>query len=158
MDGTGVHDSRTEYSLSIETDVKDNDNYIRRRYTTITPKVVGFLCFVWIIGMILGSVNDFRTDLCETDTAGVTHCYDTTAKYLASLDNVFVQTSILGINIPVPNTDYIKTLAQVATMQFSFIQGQWQIVWAIVMLPLCAMAIFGLLTWALQIFQGFLPF
>ena len=123
----------------------------------MTPKVIGFFVFVWVVAIILGSVYDYRSDLCTTDTQGITHCYDTTMNYLVNMDNAFMQTDFLSLSIPVPNPDYIETLTQAMTLQFSFFHGNWWLLWAVVCGPLVAMGIFGMLTWALQIFQGFLP-
>lgn len=100
---------------------------------------------------------DYRTDLCQTDTGGVIHCSDTTFDYLINMKDAVRTYDVLFLHIPLPNADYIKVIVQASLLQFTFLHGQWQIFWLIVCAPLVIATIFGLLTWALQIFQGFLP-
>ena len=123
----------------------------------MSPKILGFVVFCWIIGVLLGSIYDNRTDLCETDTAGEDHCYGTTIEYLMDTKNIISHIGVAQVSIPVPNPSYISVLVQALTMQFSFLHGQWFLVWLIICLPIVAMSIFALFTWAMQLLQGFVP-
>jgi len=113
------------------------------------------------MAVILGSVYDYRTDLCyETisSTGAIqTTCAASTFDYLTSASAVVTHYSVMGVSIPFLNTDWIGTLMQTLTLQFSFIQGQWLIFWILVCAPLVAGSVFAFATWSIQMFQGFIP-
>lgn len=116
--------------------------------------ILGFICFVWIIGAILGSTfeyHDTEDTWAGTGTGGYQTAPVTTFQYLINVKNAVQRSEILGgIPIPVPNTEYFDTAIKVTTWQFSFWYDDdgtfvYGLVYYIMILPICIIGIATLL-------------
>ena len=119
--------------------------------------VLAFLLLVWVVGIFLGASYEKKTGVDWPGSEGSEG--QTTLNYLMSAKNATHQHSLFGsIEMPLPNPEYFKTWLRVMTMQFEFMDGGWQIVQWLVLLPLAAAAIFVILFAMTQLLQGFIPF
>jgi len=123
----------------------------------MSNKWIAFLVFCWLMAAVFGAIYDKSDDICNSDTAGVEHCAENDLAFLLNGDNVVRYVGIMGVQIPILNPQWMGVFMQALTLQFSFITGQWMIVWLLIAAPLVAAAVFGIITWGLQIIQGFVP-
>jgi hypothetical protein len=64
----------------------------------LSQKWIAFIVFIYAISVYLGATYDQRNDLCQPDTGGTTHCYETTRDYLLSMKNAIVHASVILLN------------------------------------------------------------
>jgi len=123
----------------------------------MSNKWIAFLVFVWLFAAVMGAMYDKSEDICVYDTEGVQHCYESDLAFLMDASNTVGHIGIMGVSIPMINPQWMGIFMQALTLQFSFITGQWMIFWLLVCAPLVAAGVFGIVTWGLQLLQGFVP-
>ena len=123
-------------------------------------KWLGLAAFVWVVGMFLGSTFEYHTEAAGTwggsGTGGyVNETPVSTLNYLSNFNNVIRDTTIFGvITLPVPNTEWFKTLGRVMVWNFQFLTGGAMMFYWIFILPITIMLI-GTILWSLvAIIQG----
>lgn len=125
----------------------------------MNAKLLAFFLFVYLIGFFLGTLLDHNSNMCSVDTDGVTHCYDSTLNYLLDVKNLTRSSANTGtVSIAMFNVDYIGTFVQSVFLWFPNLwEGDFVLVWIFIFAPLCAMGLLALISFSLQIIQGFLP-
>jgi len=132
-------------------------------------KWIGFVTFVWIILLFLGSTFEKQTTLAGTWEAGEG---ETALEYLVNVKNITYADAETGkLAWLTPNPEYFVKLAQVLTWDFSFLKcpaddpitptidesrcGYEMIRW-IVFVPFTVAVLFGLIITFVQLLQGFI--
>ena len=125
----------------------------------MNPKLLAFFLFCYLLGFFLGTLLDHNVNNCAVDTDGVMHCYDSTLNYLLDVKNLTRSSANSGtVSLAMFNVDYIGTFVQSIFLWFpNMWEGDMVLVWVFVMAPLCAMGLLAIISFSLQIIQGFLP-
>jgi len=123
----------------------------------LNPKWIGLIVFVWITLTFLGATFEGHSTT-TGDWEGDTQ--ETQLEYLMNVKNVVAQTSETGeVSFVLFNTEYFKTVWQMITWDFTFLQGEgYEIIRWIVFIPISAVISYGLLYAFIQLAQGFIPF
>lgn len=110
--------------------------------------------FLFIIGAVLGSTFEEHTG---SDWAG--HTGETTIEYIFDFKNAVYRQSATGEwTFVMFNTDYFKTWMRVLTFDFTFFDGELEIVRWLLFIPLAIPIIWSIGYAAFQLLQGFIPF
>jgi len=122
----------------------------------MSGKFLAFIVMIWVIGAILGSTFEYQYTEAAWAGTDTTSEYATisTVEYLMNLENATQDTDLGLVSIPVPNADYFKTIFKVATLQFSFISGDFQIFYYIVLAPFVVMAVISLVLLFIGLIRG----
>lgn len=120
----------------------------------MNPKWVGFLAFIWLVGVILGATYD-KMDSAEWDA----RVSETKMEYLLNYKNVTYEQGVFGtVTFPLPNPTYFETVLNIATFNFEFLQGEgYQFIrWFLQIFAL--MGVLAFIWSAVDLLQGFIPF
>lgn len=113
--------------------------------------------FVWLIGAFLGStfeLHDTDAEWAGSGTGGYTTSPITKMEYLMSISNAITSTEVLGfIPMPIPNSEYFKTVYEVVTWQWSFMDGYEMFYW-IFCAPFVMMGVLSLLLLVYGVLTG----
>lgn len=118
-------------------------------------KWLAFFIFVWLIGMFLGATYEKH----DTGLTWAGNVQENTLQYLLNYRNMTYQQTVFGaITLPFPSPEYFATWLRIAIMDFTFLNGDMEMVRWIVLLPIAIAGIASLIYAFVQLLQGFVPF
>ena len=123
----------------------------------MSNKLLGFIVMIWVFGAILGSTFEEHTaaaaDWTGTDTTS-SYATISTLEYLMNIENAAQETDLGIVSIPLPNDEYFKSIFRVATLQFSFISGDYNMFYYIVLVPFVVVAVVSLVILFVGMIRG----
>lgn len=126
----------------------------------LSPKLVAFMVIIWAFGAILGSSFEHHTLAADWTGTATDKQYATisTLQYLMNLKNATHQFSVFGLfSMPIPNSEWLDALWNVLILRFSFITGDFEMFYYIVLAPFVVMAFVSLVMVAVSIVRGQFP-
>ncbi len=122
----------------------------------MNPKWVGFLAFVWIIGVLWGSSYEASSTFSYATGATAT-TPQSTLNYLLNYQNIVYQQPVFGnLTFPMPNTQYFLEWLRVGTMNFYFLDGDLVVVqWFLQIFGICGIVAF--IYTVFTVLTGFVP-
>ena len=122
----------------------------------MSNKLLGFIVMIWVFGAILGSTFESHSVEAEWTGTDTTSEYATinTLEYLMNIDNAAQETDLGIVSIPLPNNEYFKTVFKVATLQFSFISGDYNMFYYIVLVPFVVVAVVSIVILFVGMIRG----
>ncbi len=111
----------------------------------LAPKAVAAMVFIWVVAALLGG-------LYEMSWVGST---EQTLLNKVLFYNIVTTEGTWGVTELVGGPlDYMEAVWKLATFQFTFISGEWELVRWIIFAPLTAYLVFGLVMTVIGILRG----
>lgn len=76
--------------------------------------------------------------------------------YLFNIRNMTQKLEVVGIEtpIPIPNPDYFQALFEIFTLRFSFLVGDYEMVWWTVFMPIAMMGMLSIVLLGVGLIRG----
>lgn len=118
--------------------------------------LLALIVIIWVFGAILGSTFEQHATAAEWTGTDATSEYATISslEYIMNLSNATQEVDLGVLSLPMPNTEYIKTIFRVATLQFSFISGDYNMFYYIVLAPFVVVAVLSLVILFIGLIRG----
>lgn len=115
--------------------------------------IIAALALIWIVGVIFNSTYDMEVG---DDWNPVEN--ETKLEYLTNLDNMSIEHSQIGeFQVPMPNKNWWKTIAEMLVLRFSFMEGPgYNLVWLFIFFPISVVGIATVIYMFIQLGQGIL--
>lgn len=108
-------------------------------------KYIAFVVFIWVAGALMGAI---------LDNAYLTSSDNVTLNQVMQASKVHMPVSGgQDVNLLAAGKDVFTTVWKMATLDFSFLHGEWQLLRWFVFGPLAAMIVYGLVMMFINILQ-----
>ena len=122
----------------------------------MSQKWLGFIIFIWIVGMLLGATFEHHTSAAG-NWEGTTQASQ--LEFLLNVKNVVYETNSVGeLHFVFISKKYFQTVWQVFSWDFTFLgtDPSYEMVRWIILVPFSICCAFGLLYMFITLVQGFL--
>ena len=112
----------------------------------MAPKWIGFLFFIWVMAALVGSVVEGSNLLENASSMNI-------AQNITSYKESWAETDVGPIRMPSPNPAFFGSIYKMMTLDFPIFDGGWELVRWIVLGPIAATIVYGLVSGFFGIFR-----